>query len=256
MIALQALILGIVEGLTEFLPVSSTAHLEIATRVLGIVDSDFVKSFIIIIQLGAILAVLVLFGRRLWSRIELWKRVVVAFIPTGVIGFVLYKIIKHVLLGNLYIVVLTLGVGGIIIILFEYSLKNKVGTEMELEQMSYMTAFWIGVAQSLAVVPGVSRSAATIIAGRAFGLGRRAIVEFSFLLAVPTMLAATGYDLLKNHTTFTADQNALLVIGFVAAFVSALLAIKYFLRLVERYSFTGFGVYRILLAIVLIIFLI
>lgn len=258
MTILHALVLGVVEGLTEFLPISSTAHLEISSHLLLLSQTDFLKSFIIIIQLGAILAVIVLYAKRLSHNIELWKRIIVAFIPTGVIGFVLYKLIKQYLLGNLTIVVWSLAVGGLVLIAFEYVYKNDgdESGDRELEKMPYSTAALIGIAQALAVIPGVSRSAATIIAGRALGLGRRAVVEFSFLLAIPTMIMATGYDVLKNGASFRGDDIWLLAVGFVAAFVSAVFAIRYFLRIVQRKSFAIFGIYRILLAIALIIFLI
>ncbi len=251
---IHALILGIVEGITEFLPVSSTAHLEITSRLLGIAQSDFVKSFEIIIQLGAILAVVILYAGVLRKNSELWKRIIVAFIPTGIIGFVLYKLIKQYLLGNYSILVWTLGLGGIILIAFEFFNQDhgrSFDSTSELESMPYSTALMIGLVQALAVIPGVSRSAATIITGRALGVSRKAIVEFSFLLAIPTMLAATGYDLLKNFSGFSTSEFSVLGVGFIAAFFSALLAVKLFMSLIKRRGFTAFGIYRIILAIII-----
>jgi undecaprenyl-diphosphatase len=239
MTLIQSFILGIIEGLTEFLPVSSTAHLELGTRLLGLVSTDFIKSFEIIIQLGAILAVVVIYWSRLSKNRELWKRIITAFIPTGIIGFVLYKLIKSYLLGNIHILIWTLGIGGIILIIFEliyHEHHDRLGDSItELETMTYGTALLIGIAQSVAVVPGVSRSAATIIAGRTLGISRKAIVEFSFLLAIPTMLAATGYDLLKNASSFSVSEAGALGVGFVVAVL--------------------FGVYRIALAIIIYFYL-
>ncbi len=254
MTLLDSFILGIVEGITEFLPISSTAHLEIASRVLGLVSTDFLKSFEIIIQLGAILAVVIYYASTLTKNTQLWKRIIVAFIPTGIIGFVLYKILKQYLLGNPAILVWTLGIGGIVILIFEYIYKDKHAerdSTQELQILSYKKALLIGLAQSLAIVPGVSRSAATILSGTALGMSRKAIVEFSFLLAIPTMLAATGYDLLKNASSFSSGEFLGLTIGFVTAFLSALVAIKFFIQYIQKRGFALFGWYRIILAIII-----
>jgi undecaprenyl-diphosphatase len=254
---IHALILGLVEGITEFLPISSTAHLVLTTQALHLTETEFVKSFIIFIQLGAILAVVVLYARTLTLSQEIWKRIIIAFIPTGIIGFILYKLIKQYFLGNTSLIIWTLGLGGIVLILFEYFYAAGDSDRpalKELESMPYSTALIIGVAQSLAVIPGVSRSAATIITGRALGLGRKAIVEFSFLLAIPTMLAATGYDLLKSGSVLSGEHIGLLLIGFVTAFVSALIAIKVLLRYIQTHSFTLFGVYRVIVALILLFF--
>ncbi len=254
MTLLNSILLGIVEGITEFLPISSTAHLEIASYLMKISQTEFVKTFEIFIQSGAILAVVVLYARRLSRDITLWKKIIVAFIPTATIGLILHKFIKQYLLGNYSIIIWTLALGGIIIIIFEM-LHAKRTEEMgtyELNSMSYKTAFVIGIAQSLAVIPGVSRSAATIIAGLALKMKRIAIVEFSFLLAIPTILAASGYDLLKTSYSFTANDFWILAAGFISAFVSALCAIQFLLRFIEKRNFIVFGVYRIILAIVLL----
>ncbi len=254
MTLIHAVILGIVEGITEFLPISSTAHLEIVGGILKISHTDFVKSFEIIIQLGAILAVVVLYWKLLIRNSAIWKRIIVAFIPTGIIGFILYKLIKTYILGNFTIISWTLLVGGIILIMFEYLYNKKHNTESsihELEHMPYSTAFLIGCAQSIAVVPGVSRAAATIIAGRMLGVGKVAIVEFSFLLAIPTMMAAAGYDILKSHASFSSSDTLLLIIGFVTAFIAALISIKFLLQFIKNKTFVTFGVYRIVVAILL-----
>ncbi len=251
----QSAIMGVVEGLTEFLPISSTGHLILAGRVLGISASDFAKSFEIIIQLGAILAVVVLYFKTLWNWGNI-KKLIVAFAPTALIGLALYKVVKAHLLGNEVVVLWALGIGGVALIIFELLYKGKQATapiENEVAgigNVSYKQALVIGVAQSLAMVPGVSRSAATIVGGLLLGLSRQTIVEFSFLLAVPTMLAATGLDLVKNAGSFSADQFGVLAVGFVVAFVTALVAIKFLLSYIQRHSFIPFGIYRVLLAII------
>ncbi|MES2437371.1 MAG: undecaprenyl-diphosphatase UppP [Patescibacteria group bacterium] len=252
---IHALILGIIEGITEFLPVSSTAHLDLSARLLSIPTSEFLKTFEIAIQLGAILAVVIIYASWLKRSRELWKRIIIAFLPTGIIGFVLYKLIKSILLGNIEIMVWTLGIGGIVLILFELLYKEKpktVSSEQELETLSYKKAFIIGLVQAIAVIPGVSRSAATVIAGRSLGVSRQAIVEFSFLLAIPTMAAATGYSLLKEASSFSSHEFSLLGIGFVAAFISALIAVKTFLKYIRNHTMIGFGIYRIFLALALL----
>lgn len=250
---IQALILSIIEGITEFLPVSSTGHLILASHLMGISETEFVKSFEIIIQLGAILAVLVLYGRRVRRDFECWKRVIVAFIPTGIIGLVLYKIIKSYLLGNTSIVIWSLLIGGIVMILLEKYFAKKEVEHDAIHKMSWLHSAIIGVVQSISVIPGVSRSAASIFAGLGVGLDRKSAVEFSFLLAVPTMAAAAGLDLFKTRLLFNSDQYFLIAVGFVGAFVTALFSIKVFLKYVERHSFTVFGIYRIVLAVVFLL---
>lgn len=246
----HAVVLGIVEGLTEFLPVSSTGHLILATNILGIPESSFTKSFDIIIQLGAIASVVALYWRRLLD-IELLKKLLVAFIPTGIIGLALYKIVKTYLLGNETVVLWALLFGGIALVLFERFHEEPAGASMDAAHISYKQAFLVGLFQSIAIVPGVSRSAATILGGLWLGLSRMAIVEFSFLLAVPTMLAASGLDILKNYQSFTNEQTGVLAVGFLVSFVVALSAIRFLLSFVRAYDFTAFGVYRIVAAIIL-----
>ena len=246
---LQTIILGIVEGITEFLPISSTGHMIVASRLMGIADSDFQKSFEIIIQLGSILAVVVLYWKKLWQGgVDLWKKVAVAFLPTAVIGFLLYKVLKNYLLGNVAIVLWALFLGGILLVAFEMYYK-RFGVHGN-QELSYKQSFLTGLAQSLAIIPGVSRSGATIVGGLAMGISREAIVEFSFLLAIPTMAAATGYDLLKSSHSFSGSQFGILVLGFIVSFIIALLAIKWFIGYIKNHSFLWFGVYRIVIAII------
>ena len=240
---LDSIILGIIEGLTEFLPVSSTGHLILATSALGIEHTEFVKSFEIAIQLGAVFAVLALYPRSFMDLATL-KKLFVAFVPTAVIGLVAYEFIKGHLIGNEMVVVCTLALGGAIMILFEYLRPPQEGSS----EITYRHAVLIGIAQSFAIVPGVSRSGATVIGGLALGLSRTSIVEFSFLLAVPTMLAATGLDLLKSSHAFSAHEFALLSVGFATSFFVAVIAMRALLSFVRTRSFTVFGIYRIALA--------
>lgn len=244
---LHALILGIVEGITEFLPISSTGHLILVNRLLGISPSDFIKSFEIIIQLGAVGAIVALYWRKLLVNWEVMKRIAFGFIPTAILGFIFYKSIKQ-LLGGDVVVLWALGIGGLLLILFE-KLQAESEAEGSIEQISYKQAFLIGVFQACAFIPGVSRSAATIIGGLALGLRRTVAVEFSFLLSVPTMLAASALDIYKNGSAFSSDQFSLLAVGFVTAFIVALLAVKFLLKFVRTHSFISFGVYRVMLAL-------
>ena len=249
--ALQALILGLVEGITEFLPVSSTGHMILAADLMHVTETDFVKSFEIIIQFGAILAVIVLYFKKLFLDLKVFLRVCVAFIPTGIIGLILYKFVKTYLIGNIHVVLWSLLIGGIILVAFEYARKGKaLAAPVDLSQITYKQAFIIGLFQSIAVIPGVSRSAATIVGGMTLGIARETIVEFSFLLAIPTMAAATGLDLLKSGHSFTHSQLSLLALGFVVAFVSAIFAVRLLLKFVKNHTFVSFGYYRIILALV------
>ena len=245
---LYALILGVVEGVTEFLPISSTAHLILASHVLHLTETEFVKSFQIIIQLGAILSVVVLYWKKFWSWDVLIK-LAVAFIPTGVIGLTVYKVVKGYLLGNLTVVLASLLVGGIALIVFERFNKNEMGDEIDFSEITYGRALLIGLFQTIAVIPGVSRSAATIVGGSLIGISKRTIVEFSFMLAVPTMLAASVLDLYKSHSAIAENVPALGV-GFVVSFITAIIAIKSFLNFLKKRDFTFFGWYRIVLAVV------
>jgi undecaprenyl-diphosphatase len=255
---LQILILGVVEGITEFLPISSTAHMMMASRIMGLVGTDFLATFEIVIQFGAILAIVALYFPRLYALRKIWSKILSAFIPTGIIGFVLYKLIKSFLIGNNTIAVWALGIGGALLILFEIFHKDKNLSQESLEElagMSYVKAVAIGLAQAVAVIPGVSRSAATIIAGRALGISRTAAVEFSFLLAVPTMLAASSYELLKSSPHLDLGQYGYLLIGLVTAFVVAYFSVRWFLNYIQSHNFTTFGIYRIIVAFAFIPFL-
>jgi len=244
-----AFVLGIVEGVTEFLPISSTGHLILAARLLGSPQTEFLKSFDIAIQLGAILAVIVLYGKSLMRDGRVWQRVGAAFLPTAVIGFIFYKLIKHFLLGNEAVVVWSMFLGGIILIVFDWFHRENENSTSEVARISFRKAVLIGLFQSVAMVPGVSRAAATIIGGLILGIQRKTIVEFSFLLAVPTMLAATALDLLKYTHPFSSDQWIFLAVGFLTSFIVAMASIKFLLYFIKNHSFIIFGVYRIAAAL-------
>jgi undecaprenyl-diphosphatase len=247
---LQALIFGIVEGITEFLPISSTGHLMLTAKLFNVSQSEFIKSFEIAIQLGAILSVVVVYWDRFISGIKVWKRILVAFMPVVLIGALLYKMIKRYLLGNNEVVLWSLFIGGLFLIIFELFYRQKEEAVEEISGISYRQALVIGLFQSVAMIPGVSRAAATIVGGLVVGLKRKTIVEFSFLLAVPTMLAATALDLFKSAQVFKPDQLIFLGAGSIVSFVTAIIAIKFLLVFIKRHSFISFGIYRIIIALV------
>ncbi len=246
---IDAVILGIVEGFTEFLPISSTGHLILTSKLLGLTSTEFLKSFEIAIQLGAIAAVVGLYGRSFLTNFNIMKKVLAAFIPTAILGLVLYKIIKGFLLGNSQVVLWSFFLGGIFLIVFDLFHREDEKAVDNIADISYATAAWIGVFQALAMIPGVSRAAATIIGGLILGLKRRTIVEFSFLLAIPTMLAATGLDLLKTATTFSNQEFLLLGAGLIVSFLVALLGIRFLLKYIQNHNFVVFGIYRIAVAV-------
>ncbi len=238
-----------VEGISEFLPISSTGHMILAADILKIAQTSFVKDFEIIIQFGAILAIVVLYWNSLFKSLEVWKRIIVAFIPTGIIGLLLFKLVKNYLLGNLYITLISLFVGGAVLIILELIYKEKEHHLEDIAKMSFPKAFVIGLFQSIAIIPGVSRSAATIVGAMFLGTKRKAAAEFSFVLAVPTMLAATGLDLVKTKFDYTPAEWFIMAVGFFGAFVVALISVKLFLKYVQRNNFIIFGVYRIIASI-------
>lgn len=248
---LTAVILGIVEGITEFLPISSTGHLILTSSLLHMTQSEFLKSFEIAIQLGAILSVVVLYWKSLIFDREKLSKVFVAFIPTAIAGLLLYKVVKTYLLGNQSIVLWALFIGGILIIALEYFYSKRNIGAGETTAITYKQAALVGLFQSAAIVPGVSRSAATIMGGLMLGINRKTIVEFSFLLAIPTMAAAVGYDLAKTAVLFTIEQFVYLFIGFVISFVTAMIGVKFLLSFIKKNNFIPFGIYRVLLSLVL-----
>lgn len=253
MTIMDVLILGFVEGLTEFLPVSSTGHMILTAYLLRLEHTEFLKSFEVAIQLGAIMAIVLLYAKRLFQGIEIYKRLFVAFLPTATIGFVLYKLIKG--LFQPVVVSVSLIIGGIILVLIDRWLESREESFEDLAEMPLKSAFWIGMLQCLAMVPGVSRAGATIVGGTLNGCNKQQATEFSFLLAIPTMLAATAYDMLKTAHSFSSEEFGLLGIGAVAAFIFAWLAVKVFIHMVNRFGFAVFGYYRILVGSLFLIFL-
>ncbi|MFD1258440.1 undecaprenyl-diphosphate phosphatase [Mucilaginibacter terrae] len=252
MTLIQAIILAIIEGFTEFLPVSSTGHMIIASSAMGIANNDFVKLFTVAIQLGAILSVVVLYFKRFFQSVNFYFKLFVAFVPAIIFGL-LFSDRIDALLESAITVGITLFIGGIIL-LFVDKWFNKA-TITEEKDISYLTALKIGLFQCIAMIPGTSRSASTIVGGMSQGLSRTAAAEFSFFLAVPTMFAATAkklYDFYKAGHVFTGEEIKLLAIGNVVAFVVALLAIRTFITFLERKGFVLFGWYRIVVGAVII----
>ncbi len=245
--------MGIIEGVTEFLPVSSTAHLILTSNILGLPQSDYLKSFEIAIQSGAILAVVFLYWRALLKP-DVLKRLIVAFIPTGIIGLVAYKIVKEYLLGSISTVAWSLLIGGVLLILFEKLFTPKAREDKsELQNITYLNCLILGLFQSVAMIPGVSRAAATIVGGMLLGIQRKTIVEFSFLLAVPTMFAATGLDLVKSAGTFSSSDFIVLLVGFLTSFIMAAISIRWLMSYIKKHDFTWFGIYRVAVAILFLI---
>lgn len=254
MTLLHTIILSIVEGFTEFLPVSSTAHLILTSHILGISPTDFTKSFEIVIQLGAICSVLVLYAQYVLKNPKVITKILVSFVPTSIIGLVLYSFIKKVLLENITTTLLALFIGGAIIIALERLLRSHKTPIDDVSKVTYKNAFLIGCAQSISVIPGVSRAAATIFGSLYLGLDRKTAVIYSFLLAVPTMAAATALDLYKSADTFSQADFGMLAIGFVLSSIVAGISIKFLLGVIRKNDFVGFGIYRIVLAVLFFLF--
>ena len=247
---LQAIVLAIIEGFTEFLPVSSTGHMIIASSFFGIAQDDFTKLFTIVIQLGAILSVVILYFKRFFQSLDFYYKLAVAFVPAVVLGLALSDVIDQ-LLENPVTVAVSLLLGGIILLKVDDWFNNSEETEI-----TYLQAFKIGLFQCLAMIPGVSRSGASIVGGMSQKLARTSAAEFSFFLAVPTMFGATAkkcYDYYKAGFVLTNDQINLLVIGNIIAFIVALLAIKSFIGFLSKKGFKIFGYYRIVVGIALLI---
>lgn len=249
---LEAMILGVVEGLTEFLPVSSTGHMILTSYLFKMQETEFLKTFEVVIQVGAILAIVWLYASRFLTRFDLYLKLAVAFVPTGIIGLLAYSTIKSYLFNPL-VVAVSLVAGGIVLIMVDKEVENRPSRWSDVADLSYKNAFFIGLIQCFSMIPGVSRAAATIIGGVFNGFDKKQAAEFSFLLAVPTMLAASGYDLLKTGLDFTGDHVLLLGIGLCIAFISAWIAVKLFLKLIEKYGFKHFGYYRIIIGLIFLI---
>ncbi|MCK0146359.1 undecaprenyl-diphosphate phosphatase [Arenibacter sp. F26102] len=247
---LEAIILAIIEGITEYLPVSSTGHMIIVSSFFGIAQEDFTKLFTIVIQLGTILSVVVLYFKRFFQTIDFYFKLLIAFIPAVVFGLLLSDVIDSLLESPL-VVAFSLVIGGLILLKVDDLFGNSDNTDI-----SYSTAFKIGLFQCLAMIPGVSRSGASIVGGMTQKLSRTAAAEFSFFLAVPTMLGATlkkSYDYYNSGFTLTSDQINLLIIGNIVGFVVALFAIKTFIGYLSKHGFKVFGYYRIVVGIAIIV---
>jgi len=252
---IETILLALIEGLTEFLPVSSTGHMILGAAVMGIESDDFTKLFMIVIQLGAILAVFVLYFKRFFQSIHFYLKLITAFIPAAILGILLSDKIDEMLESPLTVAI-SLVVGGVIL-LFVDNWFNKPRVD-DMNEMSYWDAFKVGCFQCLAMIPGVSRSGASIVGGMSQKLSRKLAAEFSFFLALPTMLGATAkktLDYFETHDKLSGDQINMLVVGNIVAFVVALLAIKGFVGFLQKRGFKLFGWYRIILGGIIIILL-
>lgn len=252
MTLLQAIILAIVEGLTEFLPISSTGHMILTSYMMGIEENNFVKNFEVIIQFGAILAVLVVYWQRFLPNWGFYKKLLVAFLPTGIVGFLINDYID-ILLGKPEIVAWSFIIGGAILIWTDQFFARLNHEGQTTEQLTYKQSVFLGLFQCIAMIPGVSRSAATIIGGLSLGMNRKEAAEFSFFLAVPTLGAATLYKTTKILDTIDSSQVSLLLVGSIVAFFVAILAIKSFIRILSSHGFKYFGYYRILMGVIFLI---
>ena len=252
MTIIDAIILGFVEGLTEFLPISSTGHLIVISQFLGLEQTNAHKTFEVAIQLGSILAVLFLFAKRLLVDKMLWVKIIIAFLPTAIFGFLFYKTIKS--LFGAESVAIMLIIGGFIFLIVEYFRRNHDDSkDKTINDLSIKEALTIGLFQSLSMVPGTSRSGATMIGGLFAGLSRKSAAEFSFLLAIPTMFVATFYDLYKTRNEMVIDDYSLLAVGFVTAFIVAFFTVKAVMNFLTTHTFIVFGIYRIIFGILLLI---
>lgn len=248
----QAIIIGIIEGFTEFLPISSTGHMIVASKFLGIEESALIKAYEVIIQFAAILAVMLVYREKItFKKVDLWMKLLIAFLPLAIVGFIFKDVIKT--LFTVEIVAWMFIIGGVIFLLLEHFYDEKKAHVTQVEKVNYQQAFWIGVAQIFSLVPGTSRAGATIIGGLLIGLDRKTSMEFSFLLAIPVMAAVCGYDLLKHYQDFADANWGAFIIGFIVAFIVAYVTIKLFLVFIQRFTFVAFGLYRIVFGIALLV---
>lgn len=251
---LHAIILAIVEGLTEYLPVSSTGHIILASAFLGINENEFVKDYTVIVQFGAILSVVALYWRDLLRSFELYKKLFIAFLPAATIGFTLKDPLQS-LLGSVTVVAWSLLIGGFFLLFIDKWLEKKAKTEQlhSTDGLTFKDSLFIGFVQCAALIPGVSRSASTIVGGLLRNLDRKTAAEFSFLLAVPTLGAATAYKLLKIAPQITSDDITVIVVGNIVSFIVGAITIKTFVKYLSRYGFKVFGYYRIIVGSILLI---
>lgn len=239
----DSIILGIVEGITEYLPVSSTAHLYLAGQMLGLEQDNFLTAYEIIIQIAPIFSVMLIYRERLMQSFSLWFKLILAFIPTGIVGLLFHKQIEAMFAASSTVALMILT--GIAFLAIEFFYKPQTHHIKDLEQVSNKQALWVGLFQVLSLVPGISRSGTTILGGMLVGLSREVSMSFSFLLAIPTMSAASGYMMLKEWSTLNMEHFGALAVGFVTSFIVGWIAVKAFLAIVSRYSFKPFGIYLI-----------
>lgn len=250
----KALFLGIIEGITEFLPISSTAHLILSSQLLKLPASDYWKFFTVFIQSGAILAVLTLYFHQIFNR-KLFINLLLSFIPTAAIGLLFYKTIKNVFFESNWLIILTLISFGFIFVLVEDLIKKrKLKLRKELSELSHKEAVVVGIFQSLAIVPGVSRAGAVFLGGLLIGYRRTDVALYSFLIAVPTILAASFFDLIKTDSHLLLANWQLTLIGFVSAYLSALIVVRWFIGYLQEKDLRLFGYYRIILGLILLLF--
>ena len=249
----DSIILGVIEGFTEFLPISSTGHMIVASKFMGIDQTSVTKAYEVIIQFAAILAVIFNYKEKFTlEKIELWKRVFLAFLPIGFVGFIFSHQIKE--LFSINIVAIMFIIGGIIFLIVEkFYIPNEEHFTDDVEAVTYKQSMWIGIAQVFALIPGTSRAGSTIIGALLVGMSRKASAEFSFLLAFPVMSAVTAHDIVKYYHDFSGANLEVLIVGFVVAFIVAYLTIKLFLAFLEKFTFVAFGVYRIIFGTFLLI---
>ncbi len=247
----DSIIMGVIEGFTEFLPVSSTGHLIVTGKFLGVGQDSVTKAFEVIIQFAAILAVVINYPSKFTFRhFGLWMKIFVAFLPIGLVGFLFATQVKA--LFTVQVVATMFIIGGVVFLIVERFYDESSHATGDVEEVTFKQALYIGIAQVFALVPGTSRAGSTIVGAMLSGLNRKASAEFSFLLAFPVMCATTGYDLLKYHNElFTGANFTNLVVGFVVSFIVAALTIKLFLKFLQSFTFVPFGIYRILLGMVL-----
>jgi len=247
----QAIIIGIIEGITEFLPISSTGHMIVASKFMGIEESALMKAYEVIIQFAAIMAVMLIYRDKIsLKKIDLWMKLMLAFFPLAIVGFIFKDTIKE--LFNVQTVAWMFIIGGIIFLVLEYFYEEKEYHVKDVEKVTWVQAWWVGFAQIFSLVPGTSRAGATIVGGLLAGMDRKTSSDFSFLLAIPVMGAVTGYDLLKHYQDFADANWGAFAVGFVVAFVVAYITVKLFLVFIQKFTFVPFGIYRIVFGIFLL----
>lgn len=247
----HSIILAIVEGITEFLPISSTGHMIIVSDFLGMENNKENKAFMVIIQLSAILAVVFNYKDKFsFSKINLWIKILIAFMPLAIIGFIFKDIIKEAFTIN--VVAYMFIIGGIVFLVLEYFYKENSHQIEDIEQISYKQSLLIGIYQIFALIPGTSRAGAVIVGALIVGLNRKSSAEFSFLLAIPVMMATSGYDLYKHFEDFSNESTLPLIVGFIVSFIVAYFAMKIFIKFLENFTFVAFGIYRIVFGLLLL----